>query len=361
MRARQTSWHIYTETSEAWEAMLRDCRAAKISICLEQFIFTSVKKGQIGREFVDVLLKKQAEGVRVRLLLDAVGSYRTWTSSVVSELKRAGVEIVFHTTLSKLPKKRLFSFFLRDHRKLLIIDDQIAHIGGVVITEKARHWRDTNVRLVGPVVGHLGDAFHAIWGTGQRVKVHAFEQPRMSFDGFSVVPNAPRIRHKQIYRDLLKRVGRARRSIHLTSPYFGPPPKLTRALLRAARRGVDVRILLPGRSDWKIADLVAQSFFGRLMKSGVRIFRSPRFIHAKSAIIDAGWTSVGSCNLDYVSFFLNYELNITSSDQAFARSFEQQFRLDCTEAIEVDLEAWERRSVLQRLAEKIAFPLRLFV
>lgn len=361
MRSEQTTWKIFTETDLAWEAMLADCEAATSSIRLEQFILVSLKSGEIGRRFVDLFIKKQAEGVKVRLFLDAVGSYRVFASSVLSKLKKAGVEVIFHTTLAKLPKKRLFSFFLRDHRKLLIVDDKIAHIGGVVITEKAKHWRDTNVRLEGPVVEHLTEAFDAIWFSDSRIKIKEFNEPRIVFDGFSVLPNAPRLRHKHIYTELLKRIQRARRSIHLTSPYFGPPPKMIRALLRAARRGVDVRILLPHASDWRFADLVAQSFFGRLMRSGVRIFRLPRFVHAKTSVIDGSWTTVGSCNLDYMSFWLNYELNITSSDPLFAADFEDQFRWDCTEAIEVDLENWERRSLFQRIIEKIAFPLRPFV
>lgn len=361
MYSQNTSWDILTETQIAWDSLLKDCESAETSIYFEQFIFNSFKEGQIGKKFVDIFFKKAQEGVVVRLLLDAMGSYKAYTSYALSQLKKAGVEVKFHTTLAKLPKKRAFSFFLRDHRKLAIIDEKIGHIGGVVVTEAAKKWRDTNVRLIGPVVPRLQKAFDHIWGKGKRVRVKDFSESSLAIDGFSVVPNAPRVRHKYIHKQLLKEIRRAKYSIHLTTPYFGPPPRMMRALLRAARRGVDVRLLVPYASDWHVADLVAQSTFGRLLRAGIRVFRLGRFIHAKTAVIDGMWTTVGSCNLDYMSLWLNYELNIVSIDQNFANSFEDQFRWDCTEAVELDLENWERRSIFQRFLEKCAFPLRPFI
>lgn len=330
------SWKFFTTSEMAWEAMLESCKEAKESIDLEQYIFGS--GNGIERTFVNLLLAKAKMGVKVRLLLDAVGSFGFYRSSMCRELEKGGVKVTFHRGILTPSLKRLLPLILRDHRKLLVVDGTIAHIGGVVIQEQARYWRDTAVRIQGKVVNELTKTFDAVWKRSRRMDPVGRVLSKKENSEFSIAGNSFYLHDKHLYRSFLRHITAAKKYIYITSAYFSPNSEFRRALYFARERGVDVRILLPKKSDIFLADLLAKTYFKRLLKRGIRIFLyTPKVLHAKSIVIDDAWASVGSCNFDWLSFWINYELNVMSTNQLFAQELQKIFLLDIKESKEIFL------------------------
>ncbi len=319
--------------------MLASCRRAEKTIDLEQYIFGC--EGAISEEFFDIFRQKAAAGVKVRLLLDAVGSFGLYRSmGVCADLKKAGIEILFHKAILPPSLKRVLPIFLRDHRKLLVVDEKEAHIGGVIVEEDARDWRDTSVKLEGNgIVADCRDAFQSAWEQAQRM--HPIGRVRSLPDKqrFFLAGNSFRLRDKDLYREFLRNITTARNTVSITTPYFSLTRDLRRALYYAKKRGAEVRILLPLRSDNFLADCLARVYYRRLLRRNIRLFQySKSILHAKTIAIDGKWASVGSCNFDWLSFRLNYELNVVSKDAAFALELENIFQEDLKDAQEVTKE-----------------------
>ena len=348
-----TKWSLYASNEDAWKAMLADCAAAKRSIVLEQFIFT---KDEFGQRIIDVCTERAAQGVKVRFLWDAYGSFTFWGSNIVDELRSKGIELVFWKTLvpayTTVPNAR--SWFLRNHRRTLVVDEEIGYTGSICIRDNMKDWRDTNARFEGPVVAHMQYAFDRMWT--RALKRRQMTAPRLPRDHeFSYLTNFPAPGKRRMYRALVEAIRNAEHSIYLTTPYFVPTHRLVRVIKLAAHRGVDVRVILPERSNYYSVDLGAQSFFTTLLESGVRIFLYPntdgRIIHGKTAVIDGRWATVGSLNLDNVSLLYNFEANIVSTNTRFAEELTAHFMRDAGISKEVGLAAWKGRFFIERLPE----------
>jgi len=327
-------WKFTTTSEAAWEEMLRACEQAEKSIDLEQYIFGT--EGLIIEKLAPLLKKKSAEGIKVRLLLDGIGSFSFFNSTLPQELEEAGIEIVFHKTTIPPSVKRLIPFLLRNHRKLIVFDEKEAHIGGVIIEERARNWRDTSVIIEGSIVKDCADAFNAVWAHAKRMTPLGRVLPNEGKQEFYLAGNSFRLRDKHLYRSIVRQITTARKTIYITTPYFWLTQDLRRALWYAKERGVEIYFLFPKRSDNLLSDIIARFFYHKLLKKKVHIFHYTRSIlHAKSVCIDGNWATVGSCNLDWLSIWLNYELNMNTENIAFVQELESIFLNDLKESEEV--------------------------
>lgn len=317
---------MYTSSDEAWEAMLDECGRAKRSIRFKDYILTDSGRGLIGRRFIDLFKRKAAEGVSVQVVLDGFGSWRSMVRGVGPELRHAGVSMHFH--IATLRRRFPFHFLVRDHRKFLIVDAKCAYLGGVIVEERARWWRDTHVRLEGPVVKDIGLQYVATWNGIEEFFGPETLQSLDRSPEFSVLSSGPGRGHAEVRERLMARMERATRRICITSPFFAPPTDLAATLCNASRRGVVVVVILPGENrDGGAGYLATASFYDELRSAGVTIRFYQGYVHAKIVIVD-DWATVGSANIDMWSLAYNFELNVCTEDAHFVDALVSQFEDD---------------------------------
>lgn len=349
-----TSWRFYLSSDETWGAMLEDIRNAKTSIELEQFVFLA---DEIGQQFIDEFAKKAAAGVKVRMIADYVGSFSFINSAAMKKLKEAGIEIISYNPVKPWRLHNYSSWFFRDHRKILLIDNEIAYTGGVGIEKPMIGWRDTEVRLTGSVITEISYVFNRMWQIGNEGKFKRFRLDRFKENEFRFFTNSPHFRQRFYYKHLVRACRNAKESIYLTTPYFIPNQHLLFVLMRAARRGVDVRLVTPNHSDLRFVDMARNSFYTLVMKAGIRIYHyNDRVIHSKAVVIDDKWSSIGSANLDNISLLFNYEANLICTNIAFISELKDQFINDMLGSKELHLEDWQKRNWLVKLGELITWP-----
>lgn len=361
----------------AYAAMFTAIDDARDHINIESYI---VEAEGPGEALAQRLLAKRREGVKVNLLFDHFGSLHT-ASDYFDALRDAGVHMCCYQPLTRRWGARLdHALHCRDHRKLLIVDGRVAFTGGVNISSvyalDAGHtsrprmpWRDTHVRIQGPVVAALQQLFIAHWQrqSGQRPYLaHYF--PRLAAQGSQRVGVAASEAGRRglggnpFYRSLLAAIDAAEHSVHLTAAYFVPPRRLLRALCQAAQRGVSVQLVVPGISDSWAALQAGRSHYSRLMKHGVRIHeRQDALLHAKSAVIDGVWASVGSSNLDWRSMLHNAEANVVVLDPVFGAQLDKVFEHDVAHSEELSLGQWRRRGRAQRMVEAFTRRFEMFL
>ncbi len=341
---------------EIFPAMLADIRQAKNSICLETYIYLS---GKIGEDFTEALAIQAQNGISVHLTIDWFGSYLIKKN--LKRLKNAGVNVqIFHPprwhTIGRLNN--------RTHRKLLIIDGQTGYLGGVGIADKWEgnaenpyHWRDTHFRVEGPVVGHLQSSFVDNWIKTSSIVLHGEKYfPKLitkgttSAQGFS---SSAAGGSDSAHLMFLFAIACATKKIIISSGYFVPDRLAINELIAARRRGVDVKILLPGfHNDAKAVKAASRASWGLLLAAGIQIFEYlPTMMHVKSLVIDQNFCSIGSMNFDYRSFHLNYETNLNFFDPEVASELDRQFQLDLQESREVRLKDWQNRSSFQKMSD----------
>ncbi len=356
-----TSWQLYVRTEDAWQAMLNDCAKATRSIDLEQYIFLN---DDIGKKFIDVFLRKAREGVKVRMLIDAAGSFSVYLSNLQKELKSKGIELLFFNPFPTWVISNTTSWFFRDHRKILVVDQSVAHTGGVCGQENMATWRDTHVRVEGPLVKLMAEGFERMWEGSLWKEFFHFraKRPQILPDGFGFYTNSPHYGQRYFYWSLLDAIRGARKYIYLTSPYFIPDRRMFTALRLAAQRGGDVRILTVHKSDHNFIDFASSYYISPATRRGIRYYRySASMLHAKSTVIDGRWATVGSSNIDNWSFVYNYEANIVGTAPKFVEEIKNMFLSDLTDAKEVNYAEWHRRPWLRKVLEKLARPLHRFM
>ncbi len=336
----QTALSFYPATAMAWEAMYRDCEKAQKSIDVEQYI---LQDDATGKAFLELFLKKAREGVAIRLIFDTVGSRKIMSSPLVKEIQGAGGRVHF---FNRLGWRNLFmpsTWFPRTHTKTLLVDEAVAYTGSVCIDSSMQNRRDMHIRFTGPLVKDVRDVFARHWK--KPFKKSAKNGMPSSATPFTVPPekkfryitSAPWLRPNPIYKELLQEIEDAKENICLVTPYFLPPRRLQKALFRAVRRGVDVRIMMGEKSDTRLADHVSHTYFPRLLKHGIRIFLYPQTVlHAKYAIIDMNWATIGSTNLDYLSLHKNREANVIFKDKEAISRLKSYFEQDILSCIPVD-------------------------
>lgn len=349
--AADNRFTVFTEGDDLFAAMVRDIAGAEHSVDLESYIFAD---DEIGQWFAEALAERARVGIRVRVHLDAAGSL-SWTSRRLGKyLRGRGVEIRwFHRWSWRQP----WRYYRRNHRKLLVVDHRVAYLGGFNIhRENSRsihgesRWRDTHVALVGTLAQQAGRLFDAFWSGRLRWLP---DTPGAS--GILVHNHTRSCQHRIrcIYADAF---GAARHNIFLTTPYFVPDSRTQQGLKAAARRGVDVRLLVPGKSDMRITQWAARAAYAGLLTGGVQIYEyQPRVLHAKTVVIDSEWTMIGTSNLDYRSLFHNYELNLVTRDPGLSARLGEQFLTDLNASEPIVPTRWRRRGWFARLFELVGW------
>jgi cardiolipin synthase A/B len=351
-----------------YAAMMKAIQGATDHINFETFIF---EEDEVGRRFADLLLQKQAEGVQVNLIYDSLGTLNTSTA-FFQRLREGGIQ-----TLEFNPVTPLIVWgwrvTQRDHRKLLIVDGRVAFTGGVNISgvyskslsgqygdEKTpESWRDTQVQIEGPAVAEFQKLFLDTWAREKGPELPKREySPALKQEGkdlVQVIGSIPGQPNRITYLMYLTAITFSENSIHLTSSYFVPDKETLRALTDAAQRGVDVTLLLPGASDEGLVFHAGRSYYTHLLKSGVKLYElAGTILHAKTAVIDGIWSTVGSTNMDLWSFLRNDEVNAVILSKEFSTELEAGFTKDLLESKEILLEQWEQRSPAERLKEWFA-------
>ena len=318
----------------------------------------------VGQRFAAALIAKQQAGVQVNLIRDSVGTLGTATA-FFTRLSEAGVQIVEFNPVNPLTAKAGWEVNQRDHRKLLIIDGRIAFLGGINISSvysgsssqlgktaeptNALPWRDTDLRIEGPVVGELQKMFIITWAKQRGPPLAARHYfPPAQVRGSEVVRaigSSPDDPYSLIYVTLISALRSAQREIWLTNAYFVPDPQLLATLKDAVARSVDVRLILPSSTDSWLVFHAGRAYYDELLQAGVRLYeRHDALLHVKTAVIDGVWSTVGSTNLDWRSFLHNQEVNAVVLGSGFGDKMRAAFRADLAKSREITLDVWQVRA-----------------
>jgi cardiolipin synthase len=353
---------------DTYEAMFAAIRKARDHINLETYIFDD---GESGQKFAELLLERQAAGVQVNVIHDSVGTLLT-PKEFFERLRQGGVNVLEFNPVNPLASKKGWQLNNRDHRRQLVIDGRVAFTGGVNISDTyssapsagnrkdtTEGWRDTHVEMEGPVVAEFQKLFMDTW---KRQKGEPLAKrdyfPELKPQGDAIVRaigSSYEDGKSQIYLTLISALTHAEQYVHLTVAYFGPDPQLRQALTDAARRGVDVRLVLPSITDSSPIFHLGRSYYTELLEAGVKIYqRRGGVMHAKTACVDGVWSTVGSTNLDWRSFLHNDEMNAVILGRDFAAQMERIFADDQRQSQQITLEQWQHRPILDRLKERMA-------
>lgn len=348
---------ILHDGDSAFPSMLEAINRARRYVFIEFYIF---KDDHVGKMFTDSLVGAAHRGVRVKLIYDSCGC-RHIGRSFWKRLVSGGVEVrAFHP----LNIWRFNEYFHRDHRKILVVDGEVGFTGGMNIGEEywaqiggSVSWRDIMVRLRGPAVNDLLVVFRESWveAGGRWFPLKSY---RGSFEGGErkviTLSNASSQRALSLRKAYLLGIHTARESIYIMDPYFVPGRSLLTGLKLAVKRGVDVRLLFPGKSDVRTVKFAVQALYEDLLSCGIRIYeKQGTILHGKTTIIDGYWTIIGSSNLDARSFQFNYECNFGILDEEVSGQMMDAFRRDLLTSREVTLEEWRERSLRQRALERV--------
>ena len=351
---------LFINGDEIFPAMIETMGNAKRSLNFLSYLYWS---GEIGCEVADALCAAASRGVEVNVLLDAVGSAKM-DRALVRKMGDAGVTFAYFRPPKPYAIRRVNN---RTHRKLLIADGEVGMTGGVGIADQwtgnaqdPDHWRDTHVRIRGPIVRGLQGAFAENWleATGDVLVGPDYlpELAPVSDDGaMQVVRSTAEVGDTNVEALYFLAIACARETLHLTSAYFAPRPAFIEALTDAAGRGVDVRILVPGpHTDKGFVRQAGHSVYEELLEGGVRIYEfCPTMIHAKTLTIDGAWSSVGSVNFDNRSFQLQDEVTLCVSSTEFAAKLDEQFGRDLERSAEIEPGRWNGRPVYARASEAV--------
>lgn len=348
--------------------MLDAIARAEQSVCLEMYI---LRADRIGERFKVALAERARAGVAVRVLYDALGSIGL-PAQYMADLAQAGVEsIEFHPVA---PWRRGFGWNRRDHKKILIVDGRVAFVGGINIgdeycpaEEGGGGWHDVCAQIEGPAVRELSRVFASTWEAegGSSVPIPRGGEEQLSAAPtragvlVQVMANLGAIARPRMRRAYLQAIHCAQKQIVIMNAYFIPDAALRRAFARAVRRGVSIRVIVPSRSDLQLVYSASRHVYGRLMRSGVRLFEwQGAMMHAKCAAIDGVWSTIGSYNLDRRSFVHNLEVGLLMIGRELAHELETQFEADLGRCREIDPREWPTRSRWEKLLERFWFLFR---
>ncbi|MBF0528870.1 MAG: cardiolipin synthase [Deltaproteobacteria bacterium] len=351
---------LYTDGALAYDRMEEAILSAKHHVHLMSYIF---RTDQTGQRFRDLLVQKARSGLKVKLLVDGFGG-RQISSRFIRPLRSAGGGFAWFAPI--LGRWGRWRPTLRNHRKILVVDGQVAFTGGLNIGDEYQGrskeygpWRDSHMRIEGPAVRHLQEAFAEDWffaADEDLVEPENFpEIPPCGSELVQVISSGPDHDYATIHRVFFTAINEARSRVYITTPYFVPDPAMLMALKSAAWRGLEVIILLPGRSDMPLVQWAARSYYDELLAAGVKIYELHHgILHAKTMVLDGAWSTVGSANMDIRSFQLNFELNVLVWGQSFAERMENIFKSDLSQG---DIVTWSQlmnKRRLSRFAENIS-------
>jgi len=354
----------YTFGQDLYDDMLAAIEGAQRQILFETYIW---KGDAVGEAFKQALADAAARGVAVHVIYDGFANL-----VVPPSFKRfpPGIKVLRYPVYNA--GWRFFDLrrYGRDHRKILVVDDEVGFVGGYNIgSPYATEWRDTHVRVTGPAVFDLKRTFADFWNLNRRKRLprprRRHERPLLLETASQWEPqirvhrNVPRLWMFPIRSMYLEAINRATGNVWLTHAYFIPDQDFVDALKDAALRGVDVRLLLPRKSNHIVADWISRGYFGQMLDAGIRVFRyRDAMVHAKTATIDGSWSTVGTANVDRLSMQGNYEINVEFIDPAMARAMEKIYEADLANCAELTTGEWESRDLYRRFTEMVLAPLR---
>jgi cardiolipin synthase A/B len=348
---------------QIFPAQVEAIRAARKSLTYAQYFY---EDGRPAVQIVKAISERCRAGIRARVLLDGFGSLKM-PPELTRELETSGCHVA---TFRPLTPWTIDNANNRNHRRVLVVDGRMGFTGGSGASSKwmgngrqKGQWRETDVRLEGPVVNDLQGAFAENWleATGEMLGGEAFfgPQPARGTVVAQVVRSSPASGSIAVYNMYLLAISSARRSIYLTNPYFLPDDRMTQSLVEARGRGARVVLLLPGAIDNNIVRQASRAGFGRLLDAGVEIYEyQSGLLHAKTMVVDGRWATIGSANVDNRSFALNDEVNLAIYDSAMAGRLEKIFAEDLAHSRRVDERRWRARGPVSRLLEVLAMPFR---
>jgi cardiolipin synthase len=362
---------LLVDGPRTYDAMFAAIAQAKDNINMETYI---IEDDEAGKRFSDALIAKQQTGVQVNFMYDSVGSLNT-PKEFFQRLRDAGINVLEFNPVNPLSLRKGWNVNRRDHRKLLVVDGRIAFVGGINISSVyssgssvlfsrrskppkpgEQPWRDTHIQIEGPVATSFQNLFIENW---KKQKGNPLAErnyyPVIAPVGNEVVRaigSSPEQPYSLIYVTLLSAINSAASQVSLTNAYFVPDPQLLSALKDAVVRGVDVRLLLPGKSDSAMVFYASRSYYDELLSAGIKIYeRQEALLHAKTAVIDGVWSTVGSTNLDWRSFVTNQEIDAVVLGPDFGAQMQAMFEQDLQASHIITLEQWRNRSYNMRIKE----------
>ncbi|MDI9333169.1 MAG: cardiolipin synthase [Cytophagales bacterium] len=351
-----------------YKAMIAAIQSAQNHINMETYILDD---DVIGQEFAQALIDKQLGGVQVNLIYDSFGTLNT-PRAFFERLNSLGMHLLEYNPINPLFTKKQWALNQRDHRKLLIVDGQTVFLGGINISsvysggsigkifslqkKDSVAWRDTDLQLEGPVVAEFQKLFLSTWQRQNGAPLankDYFPKPIIAGDqAVRAIGSSPDEPYSLIYATLLSAMHRAKKSIYITNAYFVPEPQLLGALKAAAMRGVEVILIFPSATDHSLVFHAGRSYYTQLLRAGVKIYqRQDVILHAKTALIDGVWATIGSTNMDWRSFRHNQEVNAVIVDLEFGEQVKQMFDKDLRASERITLERWNHRGLNLRFSE----------
>lgn len=356
-------FRLLIDGPEFFPRILQCIETARRRVDVELYL---VEDGQCAERLVEVLLAAVARGVRVRCLFDGFGCLKLGQKTR-QRLKAGGVELRLYNPLMLRLKMRNLH---RDHRKLFLIDDEYCFVGGAGVTDEfwnphlpEEHWHEAMVEISGPLLSDWRRLFDTQWALCLRRRIWQFPLPRRlpripqssgSGDGWGRVAYSAARQHYDVLHSLICRLREAKTRIWFATPYFLPTRKVRRELMQAARRGVEVRLLLTSRNtDHPPIRYAGQRYYPKLLRAGVRIHEyQPHFLHLKMVLVD-DWVSIGSCNFDYWNLRWNLEANLEALDAEFSAGVAEAFEQDFARSLEIDLHTWHARPLRVRIYQRL--------
>lgn len=347
-------FEVMSNPQEIYKKMLVDINNAKESILLETYIYSNDK---IGRAFRDLLEKKAKQGIKINVLIDSWGS--DVNKKFFLKLKELGGEVKFFKEFQYV--LRFFSKnHERNHKKLLIIDNNITYIGSMNITASCLNWRELVVKLNGPIAEHFTSSFFKSWNLYGKITKTRINS--IFHKGFEIIHDIPHAASRLLENKYLELLKNAKKEIRIETPYFIPSYRIRRELYRAEERGVDVKIILPNNSDLTFMDIFRNRYLGKLNRKGVKIYYyMPKTLHSKLLLVDGKFFLLGSSNLDYRSFVHQHEINLFGKDKKIIQSLEAFYDLGLKQSKQFDYSEWKNRSTLKKLIEIFMYHLRHYL
>lgn len=342
---------FFSSTQEAWDAMFEAIQSAKKSIYWELYIFNP---DEIGMRFVRTLKEKAQAGVEIKLIFDAFGSF-SFSDKLIQELKEAGAEIIYFNPLKMSNFWRgIRKYFERTHRKVLIIDQEIGFIGSVNIEGSNSTWFDLQVKVTGPIVRRLLHSFsHSYLAGGgllDRIK-HIFYLPITKEKYRSILWHKPQENSSIVRKVYLNWINKAKKSLTLVTPYFFPDKEFLQALREARKRGVEIDLILPWKTDHPTLTHAMRAYWRAYDVLGFKIHLVKKMIHAKAMMVDNKWVMIGSSNIDSQTFYRSHEANIIFSNKQMIQDFRKILRHWKNNSRLFHISKWRKRSIVNKIYE----------
>ncbi|REE24931.1 cardiolipin synthase [Winogradskyella pacifica] len=344
---------------EKFKLLFKDIEEAEHHIHLEYFI---IKDDKIGRELLDLLCKKASEGLEIRIAIDDVGS--SITSKMKRKLKDCG--IAMHPFMPVRFSNSTGKMNYRDHRKIVVVDGKIGYVGGINVSDayvnanNDRYWRDTHVRIVGEAVKQLQILFFTTWDfvSGDELEISKTYFPDHNCKEnipLQIAASGPDTDWSNIMEAIFVAITNAEDHVYITTPYFIPNSEIVTALQVLARSNKEVKIIVPKKSDSWIAEYATNSYLEMLLEAGVEVYRYTKgFIHAKTMVVDGVFCTVGTTNMDYRSFNINFEVNALIYNKKISSELTEFFNEDLKHCEKLELNSWKNRSKRTKLIEAVA-------